>query len=95
MAEVATPGAAATSMTLNQTGDNAGGTTKTKRDKMAPDGEGKREALPADEFTKATFTAAQKVLREQRSDIARASVATVLLSRIKYMPLVEIPALIP
>ena len=67
MADVATPGAAA-SGALNHTGlDKDADTGKARREKPAGDGEGKRELLPADEFTKATFTAAQKVLREQRS----------------------------
>lgn len=67
MADVATPGAAASS-TLNHTGlDKDTPSGKAGREKVAIDGEGKRDPLPADEFTKATFTAAQKVLREQRS----------------------------
>ncbi len=85
MADVATPGAAA-SGALNQTGvDKDADTGKARREKPAGDGEGKREPLPADEFTKATFTAAQKVLREQRSrapprhlPIAAAALPTLL-----------------
>ena len=64
MADVATPGPAAGNASLSQ--DPAAATGKAKREKVTGDGEGKREPLPADEFTKATFTAAQKVLRDQR-----------------------------
>ena len=54
--------------TLNHTSlDKDTPSGKAGREKVAVDGEGKRDPLPADEFTKATFTAAQKVLREQRS----------------------------
>ena len=61
MADVATPSAAANGQ------DPA--PARTRREKNAADVDGKsmaKEVLAADEFTKATFTAAQKVLREQR-----------------------------
>lgn len=67
MAEVATPRAAGAHANLNLSGQEPATTGKSKREKVAVDGEGKREPLPADEFTKGSFTAAQKLLREQRS----------------------------
>lgn len=69
MAEVATPGIPAGGA-VNQSGQEpTAATGRAKREKVTGDIESKREPLPADEFTKATFTAAQKLLREQRSSL--------------------------
>ena len=69
MAEVATPGMPAGGA-VNQSGQEpTAATGRAKREKVTGDIESKREPLPADEFTKATFTAAQKLLREQRSSL--------------------------
>ena len=55
MADVATPGAA-----------GSPGKGRRSRKAEAMEGEGKPQPQVVDEFTKATFTAAQKTLREQR-----------------------------